>query len=124
MTLNIDENGTIFIHQGDSGEVVISGLDTTKNYSVYFAVKNNKRETVGDELCVSSNYQPSVTFFLSADFTDLFTVPPEEDSAIYYYGIKLCEGDSVEDTLFIANSGYGQMNYIIVFPKIVEGRNE
>lgn len=124
MALNIDENGTIFIHQGDSGEVVISGLNTSKNFSVYFAVKNDKRETIGDEICVNSNYHSSVTFFLSSDFTDLLTVPVDEEYAIYYYGIKLCEGDTVEDTLFIANSDYGQLNYIVVFPKIVEGYNE
>lgn len=124
MALTIDENGTIFIRQGDSGEVVISGLNTSKNYSVYFAVKNEKRKTVGDEICVNSNYASSVTFSLSSDFTDLFTVPADEDYAIYYYGVKLCEGDSVEDTLFIANSDYGQLNYIVVFPKMVEGSNE
>lgn len=123
MALTINENGTIFIHQGDSGEVVISGLNPAKNYEVYFAVKNEKRETVGDEICVNSNYGSSVTFSLSSNFTDLLKVPIDEDYAIYYYGVKICEGDSTEDTLFIANSDYGQLNYIVVFPKIVEGGN-
>lgn len=123
MTLNINENGTIYIRQGDSGEIVISGLDTSKNYSVYFAIKNEKRETIGDEICVNSNYLPKVKFSLTSTFTDLLKVPNDEDFEIYYYGIKLCEGDTMEDTLLIGNSDIGEKNHLIVYPKIVEGKN-
>ncbi len=124
MSLTIDENGTIYIYQGDSGEIVISGLNPLKNYKVYFAVKNSNRETIGNEISVNSNYKTSVTFYLSGEFTDLLTVPKSDDYAQYYYGIKLCDGETIEDTLFIANSDYGQLNYIIVYPKIVEGNDE
>lgn len=121
MAINIDKNGTIFIHQGDSGDIVVSGINTDKDYSVYFAVKNSKRETIGTELVTNSNNNPFVTFNLTSDFTDLLTVSSQEDFAIYHYGIKLCYGDSIEDTLNVKNKTFGQLNNIVVYPKIVEG---
>ena len=33
MSLNIDEKGNIYIYSGDSGEIVVSGLPTDKNYT-------------------------------------------------------------------------------------------
>lgn len=121
MALNIDENGTIFIHQGDSGEIVVSGISTDNDYTVYFAVKDLNRNTIGTELSVNSNYQSYVTFVLSGDFTDLLTVDDDEEFAIYHYGLKMCADDSTEDTLFVVNSDYGQPNLIIVYPKKAEG---
>ena len=32
MSLYIDEDGTITLVQGDSGEIIVSGLDKNKNY--------------------------------------------------------------------------------------------
>ncbi len=122
MSLDIDEKGTIFIHQGDSGNVIVDGLNTDKNYSVYFAVKNNQRQLVGSELCVNSNFKSKVTFNLPPAFTDAFVVPDDEPFAIYTYGLKVCS-DNSEDTLFVENTDYGYLNKIIVFPKQVEGYN-
>ena len=43
---------------------------------------------------------------------------------IYYYGIKACESDTTkEDTLFIADNTYGDLNRIIVYPRKVSGAN-
>lgn len=121
MAINVDKNGTIFIHQGDSGDIVITGINTDKDYDVYFAVKNSKRETVGTELVMNSNYKSFVTFNLTSSFTDLLTVPEQEDFEIYHYGIKACYGDSIEDTLHVENTSFGQLNNIVVYPKTVEG---
>lgn len=121
MTLCIDEKGTIYINQGDSGDIVVTGLSTDKNYKVFFAVKNAKRETVGEELVVDSNCNPAVTFRLTSEFTDLFDVPVDEFFKVYYYGLKLCTESGDEDTLFVADSDYGILNNIIVYPKMVEG---
>ena len=112
MAISVDKNGTIYIHKGDSGNIVVKGLGTDKDYNVYFAIKNSKRETIGSELVVNSNYKSFVTFT---------TVPKNEDFAVYYYGLKACDGDSIEDTLQVSNTYFGQLNKIIVFPKIVEG---
>ena len=121
MSLSIDEDGTIYIHQGDSGEIVVSGITTDKDYTVYFAIKDKDRKTIGSELFVKSSNQPFVRFVLSAEFTDLLTVEEDEDFAVYNYGIKMCSDGEMEDTLFVVNSDYGQLNNIIVYPKLVEG---
>jgi hypothetical protein len=121
MTLNIDENGTIFIHQGDSGDVIVNGINTDKNYKVYMSVRDIDRKQVGEELMVYSQYQASVTFKLTSSFTNLFVVPDDEAVKIYHYGLKVCDDEGLEDTLLVAKNDLGQPNNIIVFPKVVEG---
>lgn len=121
MAVKIDEYGNVYLHQGDTGEIVVSGLNTDKNYTIFLAVKDSKRKTIGSELSVKSNYKPSVTFVLSSAYTDMFNVPLDSDYEVYHYGIKMCDDNSVEDTLFVANSDYGQLNDVVVFPKKVEG---
>ena len=74
MSLIIDEKGTISLYQGDSGEIVVSGLDNSKNYVVYFAIQDSKRNLVGNELQVNANKVESVVFFLTPDYTDLLKV--------------------------------------------------
>lgn len=39
MAFNIDENGNITLIQGDSGSLVINGLKTDKNYTVFLQFK-------------------------------------------------------------------------------------
>ena len=120
--LVIDKDGTISLYQGDSGEIFINGLDNTKEYMVYFAVQDLNRKPVGEELCVSVSNSENITFVLTSDFTDLLTVPLKKPYEIYYYGIKVCEQNSaVEDTVFIANGTYGDLNRIIVYPRKVKG---
>lgn len=122
MSLNIDENGTITLYQGDSGEVSISGLDETKNLVVYFAIQDKKRNLIGEELYVSANKTGTVSFFLTPDYTDLLTVPTGKPYEIYTYGIKACDTESEsEDTLFISEGNYGDLNNIIVYPRKVIG---
>ena len=122
MALAIDEKGTISMYQGDSGEVAVSGLDDTKNYMVYFAIQDKKRNLVGDELQVAANKTKTVVFFLTPDYSDLLKVPANKSFEIYTYGIKACEVDSdVEDTLFVSDGGYGTQNQIIVYPRKVIG---
>lgn len=122
MALTVDENGNLTITQGDTGTLVVGGLDTSKNYKVYFAIQNKKREAVGDELIVSSNNSDTVVFKLTGDLTDLLTVPEKSKTETYYYGIKLCSvTDNTEDTLVVNNGDMGDTNIITVYPKKVEG---
>ena len=122
--ITIDTDGTITLYQGDSGELVISGFDSTKNYTVYFAVQNKKRKFVGEELQVSVNNSDNATFILTSDYTDLLTVPQNKPYELYYYGIKVSEtGQNNEDTLFIGDCSYGDLNHIVVYPRKVEGKN-
>lgn len=120
MSLFIDDDGTITLIQGDSGEVVVSGLDTSSNCDVYFAIQNLKRQPVISELKVQSNFSDTVTFVLTAELTDLLTVSKNKEYEIYQYGIKICT-ENTEDTVLIGNKDYGSINQIVVYPKIVEG---
>lgn len=121
MAFNIDENGNITLIQGDSGSLVINGLKTDKNYTVYFAIQDINRKPVGNELHVNTNKASSIVFELTGDFTDLLTVSPNASCAVYYYGVKLCSDNNFEDTLLIGNGDIGSINTITVFPKKVEG---
>ena len=120
MALYIDENGIITLIQGDSGEIVVSGLDSSANYDVYFAIQTLKRKPIASELMVKSNFSDTVKFVLTPEFTDLLTVPKNKDYETYQYGLKICANGS-EDTLIVANNDYGDINQLIVYPKIVEG---
>ncbi|MCM1004416.1 MAG: hypothetical protein NC408_08755 [Candidatus Gastranaerophilales bacterium] len=118
----IDKDGTMYIYQGDSGEVVITGFDSDVKATVYFAIQDEDRNPVGEELQVAVNNSDTVTFILTSEFTNLLTVPKNKPYQMYYYGIKVCEKDGVsEDTLFVENSTYGDINPIIVYPKKVKG---
>ena len=122
MTLTIDDKGTISLYQGDSGEIIISGLDNSKTYTIYFAVQDKKRNLIGNELQVISNKTDSVIFFLTPDFTDLLTVPAGKAYEIYTYGLKACnEDDNTEDTLFVEEGIFGNENMLIVYPRKVIG---
>lgn len=122
MSLIVDNDGTISLYQGDSGELVIYGLDKNKNYTVYLAIQDKNRELIGEELQVSVNDSDNVTFVFSSKFTDLLEVPKTKPYEIYFYGIKACEVDNLkEDTLFIGNNTYGDLNRIIVYPRKVKG---
>ena len=122
MSIKIDNNGTIILYQGDSGNIVVSGLDDSKNYTVYFAILDEKGNLVGNELQVMSNKNDFVVFSLTADFTDLLKVSRGKNYALYTYGIKVCDTETkTEDTLIIEGSNYGDKNLIIVYPRKVIG---
>ena len=122
MSLNINEQGNITLYQGDSGEIVVSGLNTSKNYTVYLAILDEKGNLVGNELQVTSNKNDFVVFSLTADFTDLLKVPKGKNYALYTYGIKVCDTETrTEDTLIVENGNYGDRNLIIVYPRKVMG---
>ena len=122
MSLIVDNDGTISLYQGDSGELVISGLDANKTYRVYFAIQDADRNLIGEELQVGVSNSENVTFILTSSYTDLLVVPKNKPFEIYFYGVKACEVDSEkEDTLFISGSTYGDLNRIIVYPRKVKG---
>ena len=122
MSIEINDDGTISLYQGDSGEIVVSGIDTSTIYEVYFAIQDKKRNLVGNELKLIASNVDTVSFFLTPEFTDLLKVPDNKSYEIYYYGIKVVEKETnTENTLFVKNSSYGDLNQIIVYPKKVSG---
>ena len=120
MSIEIDENGTIHLYQGDSGEIIVTGLDKSKSGEIYLAIQDQKRKLIGNEIKVVISNNEYVSFYLTPDFTDLLKVPENKPYEIYYYGIKFCDPNSkIEDTLFVRDSSFGDLNQIIVYPKKV-----
>ena len=121
MAFMIDNDGNITMIQGDTGRLVVNGLMTDQNYDVYFAIQDENRRPIGNEISVQSNSQPTVIFELSSNLTDLLKVGQEEETHEYYYGVKTCTADGFEDTLIVGNGDMGDRNTITVYPKKVEG---
>lgn len=121
MAFRIDENGNITMVQGDTGRLVVNGLNTDQNYTVYFAIQDENRRPIGNEVNVESNMQPTVVFELASQLTDLLKVAEDEETHTYYYGVKTCTAEGFEDTLSIGSSDMGDKNTITVYPKKVEG---
>lgn len=121
MAFMIDNDGNITMIQGDTGRLVVNGLMTDQNYTVYFAIQDENRRPIGNEISVQSNSQPTVVFELSSNSTDLLKVGQDEETHEYYYGVKTCTADGFEDTLTIGSGDMGGRNTITVYPKKVEG---
>ena len=121
MAFMIDNDGNITMIQGDTGRLVVNGLMTDQNYTVYFAIQDENRRPVGNEISVQSNSQPTVVFELSSNLTDLLKVGQDEETHEYYYGVKTCTADGFEDTLTIGSGHMGDRNTITVYPKKGEG---
>ena len=80
------------------------------------------RNLIGEELQVAVTNSDTVTFILTPEYTNLLVVPKNKPYEIFFYGIKACEVESnIENTMFIAESTYGDLNRIIVYPQKVKG---
>lgn len=122
MAFTVDNIGNITLVQGDSGELTITNIPTDRNYTLYFAIQNENRQPIGQEIAVESNYGDSVILFIAGTLTDLLSVPIDEETATYYYGIKLCyASDLLQDTLLLGNSNMGSKSTITVYPRKVQG---
>lgn len=112
----------ITLTQGDTGEYVLTGLPTDQYYTYHFAIQDENRNPIGEEIVVSGNLRSTVTFPIKASLTDLLKVKKNEEYATYYFGVKCCSAQAgIEDTLIIGNKQVGERNTITVYPKKVEG---
>lgn len=123
MAFTVDDNGNITLIQGDSGEYTVTGIEvmTEANYATYFAIQDENRKPVGNEVqsLVSNGMS---TFNITASLTDNLTVPNDQETATYYFGIKLVNTvTGEEDTLMIAGGTFGTLNTITVYPRKVKG---
>ena len=117
----IDEQGNIFLRQGDSFEFVVNGLPTDQNYKIFFAAQDKERNPVGGEVSYETAASASATIYLAPELTDLFVVDEGAKSQIYYYGVKLRSTTGLniqEATLAI---GGLDNNTITVYPRKVKG---
>ena len=124
MAFFIDDEGNITLVQGDDGDITFDGIPTDRNYEVFFAIQDDKRRPIGDEVSVMSNNMSSVVISVPSTLTDLLTVKAGQDTAEYYYGVKICdEATGLEDTMILGNNEIGDLNTITVYPRKVKGLN-
>ncbi len=123
MAFAVDETtGDITLVQGDSGTLIVTDLPTDESYTLYFAFYDEKRNIIGDEMTVDTNGSDTASVSILSSVTDLLTVDKNEDSAQYYYGLKIClEDTGYENTLIINDGDIGDVNTVTVYPKKVEG---
>lgn len=116
------EDGTIIARQGDTGQIYIEGLDTDKNYAVYFGVYDENRKAIGNEVRYMSNFFADLAITIPASVSDMWTVPKNEEYKDYFYGIKVCDDSSrSEETITLSGCEFDTENIIRVYPKKVEG---
>ena len=124
MAFFIDDEGNITLVQGDNGDITFDGIPTDRNYEVFFAIQDDKRRPIGDEVSVMSNNMSSVVISVPSTLTDLLTIKAGQETAEYYYGVKICdEATGLEDTMILGNNEIGDLNTITVYPRKVKGLN-
>ena len=120
-----DITGNMTLYQGDSDYYTLEDMPTDQEYTAYMSFYDSNRKPIGEELDSKLEGSPICTFFIPSSQTDLFKVPKDEETAEYYFGVKLChtddEGNKIETTVLIGNSNMGDLNTITVYPKKTEG---
>lgn len=112
-----EETGDSTGRQGDTWNISVNGIsdDWTVFYSVY---EKDSRNIVFE---ISTKPVNGVAnFFIEAENSDKLTVPDGKKTEKYYYGIKRCK-DNIEDTVIIGNKNVGDLNLLLIYPKITEG---
>ena len=84
----------IYLRQGDTGNIVFSGLPSDKAYGVYLSVYNPDNDTILKELEAANFAQATgiATFTFDEDFSNSLPVGD------WTYGLKICANGS-EDTV-------------------------
>ena len=119
----VDElTGDAITRQGDGGDkYTITDIALEDGDQAYLGVTDDKGNKVGEELLGIADVD-SVTFIFTTTFTDRLVVKKGEESATYYFGVKICNPNTgKEDTLIIGNKDEYGVNTLTVLPKIVEG---
>ena len=121
MRLNKD-TGEITSFIGDSGKFYLSGLPYPS--SVFFSIYDDKYKILNEIECLTVE-GGTLNMFIPAEFTDILTIPKNEDSAEYYYSIKVVYFDSsnnrIESTCVLSNHKIDEPNIFTVYAKRTEG---
>lgn len=116
-----EKTGDLTLHQGDTGEYIVTELPENRNGArIYFEVQDAKRRTVGAQI-PSVIENGSTVFKFNQSLTNLFTVKLVEETAEYYGGIKICTDDGDEETVKVGDKEDGERIIITVYPKVAEG---
>lgn len=87
-------NQDIYIRQGDTGNMVFTGLPKDKAYDVYFSVYNPDENTIIAQLKAYQFTQSTgiAVFLIDEDFSNALPVGD------WSWGLKVCK-DGMEDTI-------------------------
>ena len=118
------------LYCGDTGNLRITGIPTTKNYKMYLEIISARTQQSVFEICVDSNYQDNVLFVIDAEHSDLLTVPNINTPETYYWSVKICDPEiGSEDTIIpkttidpeTGMATFSKPYKLIVLYKMVEG---
>ena len=90
------ENNNLYIKQGDTGNIKISGLPVNRgNYNVYLSIYNPDKNKIIKEFLAQE--------FVTGTGTATFKISQAESNNLevgdWEYGVKICGADGTEDTL-------------------------
>lgn len=118
----------LYMYQGDTGNIRLSGIPCNRDYKVYFEIKDQNGQTVR-ELSVQSQYHKDVIIPLAATITD------DLEPGTYTYAVKLClepqypyQDEWTEETVIpplkntsSSPTAFKNKALFLVYPKQVEG---
>lgn len=94
MTVFSNSQKNIYLRQGDTGQINISGIPTDKAYNAYLSVYNEDSNTIIKEIPISNYDQATGTAQIVFDEEISNSLPVGE----WVYGFKIC-ADGSEDTV-------------------------
>lgn len=120
-----ETTGNGITYQGDTGLLLVTGLDPTQAYTMHFAVQNSRRKIMGEQ-SISTFGFTDCEIHIPTSITDKLIVPLSREYEDYYWFLKVCKQASetepeIEDTLFIGDSTFGDKKILRVYPKGAEG---
>lgn len=90
-----NENKSIYMRQGDTGNIIISGIPKDKAYSVYMSIYNLDENTIIAEKLATTFTQSTGIAIFTYDETFSNALPVGD----WAWGLKICAADGSEDTL-------------------------
>lgn len=124
MVLNgvyVDSEKNIYVRQGDSGTITLTGIPTDENYKLSLGVFNPLNQEIVAETSSQSNSMATASLTISAAMTN--SLP----SGKYFYAIKLSSGANEQTVLpqpiIDSDNNVTMVNapFFYVRPKLVEG---
>lgn len=115
-----DVTGDMELHQGDTGEYIVTDILAKDGTRAYFEIQDSKRKAVGSQISTIV-YDGMAVFKFTQAITNLLKVKATEETAEYYGGIKLCDDEGNEETIKVGNKKGGERIIITVLPIEVEG---
>lgn len=90
-----NESKSIYMRQGDTGNIIVSGIPKDKAYKVYMSIFNPDENTIIAERLATSFTQSTGIAIFTYDENFSNSLPVGD----WVWGLKICALDGSEDTL-------------------------